>query len=101
MNPLGGALVRALRSLGLDREVARASAVIAWPEASRSTLGPAARGVVAARMDGDTLVVLVPSSTHAAEIRLREREILGALEALAPGSGVKRIRCAPTGGSPA
>ena len=101
MKPLGGVLTRALRSLGLDREVARASAMLAWPEAARAALGPAARGVVAARMDGSTLVVLVPSSSHAAEIRLREREILDALEALAPASGVKRIRCAPSGGTSA
>lgn len=95
MRGVGGAVGRTLRLLGLDRGVAQADAIRAWPRAVGASLGQPGAGIVAARVDGETIVVLVPSSTHAAEVRLKEREILAALESFAPGSGIRHIRCAP------
>ena len=42
MKPIGGAIDRALRKLGLDRDVARVSAIDAWPDAAREVFGAAA-----------------------------------------------------------
>jgi len=39
MRPIGGAIDRALRKLGIDRDVARVSAVDAWPAAAREVFG--------------------------------------------------------------
>jgi len=95
MRPLGGAVRRALQALHFDAEVERATALGAWPDAIASILGPAAREIRAIRVDLETLVVLVPDTGWAGEIRLREREIVAALRASAPRCGVTRLRCAP------
>ena len=95
MKPIGRAVDRALQALHLDRDVARADAIRAWPRAAARVLGPDAAETRAIRADGDTLVVVVPTSGWAGEIRLRERELIAALTALAPSSGIVRIRPAP------
>ena len=95
MRPIARAVDRALHALRIDRDVARADAIRAWPEAAAEVLGPDAGQTRAIRADGDTLVVVVPTSHWAGEIRLRERDLITALAAAAPGSGITRIRPAP------
>ena len=95
MRPLARAVDRALHALGMDRDVARADAVRAWPNAAVRVLGADATATRAIRADGDTLVVIVPTAHWAGEIRLRERELIAALDGLAPSSGITRIRPAP------
>ena len=95
MRPIGRAVQQALRALGVDREVTRADAVRAWPEAAVAVLGLDARETRALRADGDTLVVAVPGAQWAGEIRLRERELVAALIDRAPASGIVRVRPVP------
>jgi len=95
VRPIARAVDRALHALRLDRDVARADAIRAWPEAAAHVLGPDASETRAVRADGDTLVVVVPTSHWAGEIRLRERELIAALAAAAPASGITRVRPAP------
>ena len=96
MRPIGGAIGRALRALGLDAEVARADAVRAWPEVVGRVIGADAARTRAVRVEERTLVVAVPTAQWAAEIRLRERDLLAALAHAAPGSGLARIRSVPS-----
>jgi predicted nucleic acid-binding Zn ribbon protein len=96
VKPIGRAVDRALRALGMDRDIARADAVRAWGAAAASVLGSDARLTEAVRADGDTLVVTVPTAQWAGELRLRERELVAALAARAPTSGVTRIRPVPS-----
>ena len=96
MRPIARAIESALRTLGIDRDVARADAVRAWPAAATTVLGADAVTTRAVRADGDTLVVLVPTAQWAGEIRLRERELLLALAARAPASRIARLRCVPS-----
>jgi len=100
VRPIGRAVERALRALGVDRDVARAEAVRAWGDAIVSVLGSDARDTKAVRADGDTLVVTVPSAQWAGEIRLREREILAAVRSRAPDSGITRVRPVPAATPP-
>jgi predicted nucleic acid-binding Zn ribbon protein len=95
LKPIGRVLDRALRLMGVDRDVARADAVRAWADAAVSVLGADARDMRAIRADGDTLVVTVPSAQWAGEVRLRERELLAALHVRAPASGIARVRTVP------
>lgn len=96
MRPLGAAVLRALRALGLAAEVARADAAVAWPAVAGRIIGADAARTRAVRVEEDTLVVAVPTAQWAAEIRLRERELLAALHEAAPGSGIARIRSVPS-----
>jgi predicted nucleic acid-binding Zn ribbon protein len=96
MRPIARAIERALRTLGIERDVARADAVRAWQAAATTVLGADAVSTRAVRADGDTLVVLVPTSQWAGEIRLRERELLHALADRAPASRIARLRCVPS-----
>lgn len=96
MRPIGRAIQSALRTLGIDREVARADAVRVWQAAATTVLGADAVSTRAVRADGDTLVVLVPTAQWAGEIRLRERELLRALAQRAPASRIARLRCVPS-----
>lgn len=96
MKPIARALDRALRALGIDRDVARADGARAWPEAAASVLGADAGVTRAVRADGDTLVVTVPTAQWAGEIRLRERELIAALLLRAPDSGILRLRPVPS-----
>jgi len=96
MRPIARAIQSALRTFGIDRDVARADAVRAWQAAASSVLGADAVSTRAVRADGDTLVVLVPTAQWAGEIRLRERELLSALADRAPASRIARLRCVPS-----
>ena len=96
MRPIARAIESALRTLGIDRDVARADAVRAWSAAATTILGADAVTTRAVRTDGDTLVVLVPTAQWAGEIRLRERELLVALADRAPASRIARLRCMPS-----
>ena len=95
MRPLTRAIERTLRALGIDCDVARADAVLAWPEAAAQILGADASTTKAVRADGDTLVVLVPTAQWAGEIRLRERDLVRALAERAPESRISHLRCVP------
>jgi hypothetical protein len=96
MRPIARAIQSALRTLGIDRDVARADAVRVWHAAATTVLGADAVSTRAVRADGDTLVVLVPTAQWAGEIRLRERELLRALADYAPASRIARLRCVPS-----
>jgi predicted nucleic acid-binding Zn ribbon protein len=79
----------------VDRDVARADAMRAWREVAVAVLGTDASATRAVRAEKDTLVVVVPTSHWASEIRLRERELVAALAVRAPGSDIARIRAVP------
>ena len=96
MRPIARAIESALRTLGIDQDVARSDAVRAWPAAATTVLGADAVTTRAVRADGDTLVVLVPTAQWAGEIRLRERELLVALADRAPASRIAHLRCVPS-----
>ncbi|HKY49956.1 MAG TPA: DciA family protein [Candidatus Limnocylindria bacterium] len=96
MRPLARAIQSALRTLGLEADVARADAVRMWHAAAAEVLGADAATTRAVRTDGETLVVLVPTAQWAGEIRLRERELLRALADRAPASHITRLRCVPS-----
>jgi predicted nucleic acid-binding Zn ribbon protein len=96
MRPIARAVQSALRTLGIDQGVARADAVRAWHAAATTVLGADAVRTRAVRVDGDTLVVLVPTTQWAGEIRLRERELLRALADRAPTSRIAHVRCVPS-----
>jgi len=94
VRPIGGAIDRALRKLGLDRDVTRASAIDAWPAAARDVFGPAADATHAVGLADRALVVTVPDAAWSGEIRLRERELVAALVQRVP-SDIERIRAVP------
>jgi hypothetical protein len=96
MRPIARAIQSALRTLGIEGDVARADAVTAWRAAATAVLGADAVSTRAVRADGDTLVVLVPTAQWAGEIRLRERDLLQALADRAPASRITRLRCVPS-----
>ena len=96
MRPIARAIQSALRTLGIDQDVARADAVRAWHGAATKVLGADAVSTRALRADGDTLVVLVPTAHWAGEIRLRERDLLQALADRAPTSRIAHLRCVPS-----
>lgn len=95
MRPLAAAVGRALRALHLDGGVDRATAILGWSKAASHVFGPDAVSLRAVRVEDATLVVVVPDSGWAGEIRLRERDLVAALRASAPHAGILRIRCAP------
>jgi predicted nucleic acid-binding Zn ribbon protein len=95
MKPLAAAIARALRTLGLDNDVAKADAVRAWTGVASAVIGPDATRTKALRMDEGTLVVAVPTVQWATEIRLREEELVAELASRAPRSGIAKIRSVP------
>lgn len=95
MRPIAGAIDRALRKLGLDRDVARVSAVDAWPAAAHEVLGADAIATHAVGLNDRTLVVRVPDAAWSSEIRLREGELVAAIARLAAGSDIQHIRPVP------
>lgn len=95
MRPVGRAVGRLLRGLGIAADVARVGAVDAWPGVARAAFGADAAAARAIAVDGDTLVVAVPTPAWASEIRLRERELLAALARSAPTSGIRALRTVP------
>jgi Dna[CI] antecedent DciA-like protein len=94
MRPIGGAIERALRKLGLERDIARVSALDAWPDAARAVFGPAAGATRAVGLSGRALIVAVPDATWSGEIRLRETELVAAI-ALRAASDIDHIRTIP------
>ncbi len=96
MRPVGGAVGRLLRALGIESDIARAGAVRAWLAVAVRVIGPDAARTRALHVDEEgALVVAVPTAQWAAEIRLREAELLRGVRSAAPGSGVRRIRSVP------
>lgn len=95
MRPIGGAIERALRKLGLDRDMARVSAIDAWPEAARKLLGSDAAVTRAIGLSDRTLIVTVPDTAWSGEIRLREAELIAAIRERSPGSELAHIRTVP------
>ena len=94
MRPIGGAIDRALRKLGLDRDVARVSAIDAWPEVALEVLGRDAGVTRAVGLSDRALVVSVPDATWSGEIRLREAELVAAIARRA-ASDIDHIRTIP------
>ena len=97
MRPLAAAIARALRTLRLDSDVARADAMRAWTSVASTVIGPDAARTTAVRMDEGTLVVAVPTAQWAAEIRLREERLVAEIASRAPRSGITKIRSVPAG----
>jgi predicted nucleic acid-binding Zn ribbon protein len=95
VRPIGGAIDRALRKLGLDRDVARASAIDAWPEAACEILGNGALATRAVGLTERTLLVQVPDAAWSGELRLREAELVAAVRRRASGSDLEHIRTVP------
>lgn len=94
MRPIGGAIERALRKLGLDRDVARVSAIDAWADAAREVFGADADLTRAVGLSGRALLVAVPDATWSGEIRLREGELMAAL-ARRVVTDIEHIRAVP------
>lgn len=95
MRPISEALRATLVALGISGAVARAGAVVAWPEVARVVLGAEAARTRALRVDGDTIVVAVASPVLAQELRLRADEVLALIARAAPESRVRALRCVP------
>ena len=96
MKPVSRAVARLLRGLGIATEVDRAGAMDRWAEVARAVLGDDAIVTRAVAVDGATLIVAVPTSAWAAEIRLRQAALLDRLRAAAPKSDIRAIRTTPT-----
>jgi hypothetical protein len=97
VRPIAGAIERALRKLGLDRDVARVSALDAWPDAAREVFGSAASATRAVGLSDRALVVAVPDATWSGEIRLREADLVAALARRA-ATDIVHIRSVPASG---
>lgn len=95
MRPISGAIERTLRKLGLDRDMARVSAIDAWPEAARAVFGPDAAVTCAIGLAEGTIVVAVPDTAWSGEIRLREAELVAAIRERSAGSDLAHIRTVP------
>jgi Dna[CI] antecedent DciA-like protein len=96
MRPIGGAIDRALRKLGLERDIARVSALDVWPDAAREVFGSAADATRAVGLSERALIVAVPDATWSGEIRLREAELVAAIARRAPKiSDIDHIRAVP------
>lgn len=96
LRPISRVVDQVLRGLGIATEVARIDATRAWPAVAAATLGSGAELTKAVRVDGTTLVVAVPTSAWASEIRLRETELLERLAAASPRSGITSLRAVPS-----
>lgn len=92
MKPVGRAVDRLLRGLGIAGEVERAGAIDRWAEVARAEFGDDAAGTRAVSVEGSTLVVAVPSAAWSSEIRLRQRALLARLARASPRSGIRSIR---------
>lgn len=99
MRPIGGAIDRALRALGLERDVARVTAIDAWTAAAREVFGADADATRAVGVSGRALLVAVPDATWSGEIRLRERELVAAL-ARQVTTDIEHIRAVPATSAP-
>ena len=90
LHPLGAAVGRLLRGLGLEADLARADSRTRWPAAAQAVLGAGSERTAAVGFDAETLVVTVPDGAWAGEIRLHERELIAALGG--SSSPITRIR---------
>jgi predicted nucleic acid-binding Zn ribbon protein len=97
VRPIAGAIDRALRKLGLEREIARVSALDAWPDAARDVFGAAADATRAVGLSDRALIVAVPDAAWSSEIRLREGELVAAIARRAT-SDIGHIRTVPASG---
>ena len=59
-------------------------------------LGPGADSTSAIAVSERALVVAVPDAAWSGEIRLREADLVAALERAAAGSGIRHIRTVPS-----
>ncbi len=96
MKPVSRAVDRLLKGLGIAADVARVDALERWPAAATAVFGPDGATTKAVGVDGATLIVAVPTSAWASEIRLRERDLIATLERFAPRSGIRRVRPVPS-----
>lgn len=96
MKPVSRAVDRLLHGLGIAGDVARVDAVARWAGVATAVFGPDGSTTRAVGIEGTTLVVAVPTSAWASEIRLREGEIVARLTRAAPRSGVRAIRTVPS-----
>ncbi len=95
MRPVSRAVDRLLGKLGIATEVDRVGSIAHWAEAAHEILGDDATVTRAVGVDGATLIVAVPTSAWASEIRLREAALLDRLARAAPKSGIRSIRTTP------
>ncbi len=95
MKPVARAVGRLLRGLGIETEVARVEAIDHWEGVAISVFGPDGALTRAVAVDAAPLVVAVPTSAWASEIRLRQAELLERLARSAPSSGITSIRTVP------
>jgi predicted nucleic acid-binding Zn ribbon protein len=96
VKPVSRAVDRLLRGLGIAAEVDRVAALDHWAATVTSVLGPDGAVTRAVAVDGATIVVAVPTSAWASEIRLREAALIDALRRASPKSDIRRIRSIPT-----
>jgi predicted nucleic acid-binding Zn ribbon protein len=99
LRPVARVVDQLLRGLGIATDVARIDATRAWPAVAAATLGSGADLTKALRVDGTTLVVAVPTSAWASEIRLRETQLLEGLAKASPRSGITALRAVPSASS--
>lgn len=97
MKPVGRAVDRLLRGLGIAADVARVDAIDQWERVATAVFGEDGSTTRAVAVDGATLIVAVPTSAWASEIRLREAQIIELLMRAAPRSGIRAIRSVPMG----
>jgi len=95
LRPLADALRGTLAALGIRGAVAKAGVVAAWPAAARACIGEDASRTRALAVEGDTLVVAVPSPVLAQELRLHSEQLLRDLAGRAPDATVHTIRFVP------
>lgn len=98
LRPVARVVDRLLRGLGISADVARIDATRAWPAVAAAALGADAAETRALRVDGTTLVIAVPTSAWASEIRLREGDLLAGLSRASPRSGITALRTVPAAG---
>lgn len=99
LRPVARVVDQLLRGLGIAGDVARIDATRAWPAVAAGILGSGADQTRALRVDGTTLVVAVPTSAWASEIRLRESQLLDGLAKASPKSGITGLRPVPSASS--
>lgn len=94
---VGELLPGAARALGLEEELRRARAVLAWEAIVAERVPAAAGGSRAVRLDGDQLVVEAAAPIVGQELRLRSTELVEAFAA-ATGLPVTGLRVVVAGG---
>ncbi len=95
MRPLSRVVDRLLEGLGIATDVARVEAIGHWANVATAVFGADGATTRAVAVDQATLIVAVPSSAWASEIRLREHELLERLRRASPRSGIRAIRTVP------